>query len=72
MIDEGFEKQDLDPWEAELEFTPVWIGIEEALRINQANIGKPDYKKSDWITRETYVLSELAKSIPGGRDGRAF
>jgi len=64
-LEDGFKNQDLDPWEADLEFTPVWIDVAEALSVNKANMEKFGCRKSDWMERETYVLGLLEKREPG-------
>ena len=60
-IEEEVGEQKLDPYEKELEFEPRWISIEEALKVNVDNIDDDTKKKTKWIERETYVLSELNK-----------
>ncbi|WP_088034886.1 NUDIX domain-containing protein [Evansella clarkii] len=52
-------QQKLDGYEAEQEFTPVWIYIEEAIRQNEAAAKEPEH--NGWIQRETFVLKELLK-----------
>jgi 8-oxo-dGTP pyrophosphatase MutT (NUDIX family) len=58
-IEEKLTNQKLDPWEADLEFTPIWINIKEAFDINSKKLGKSDITETSWLKRETYVLGEL-------------
>ena len=58
-IEENLVNQNLDPWEADLEFTPIWISINEAYEINSKKINNNEVKDSDWLKRETFVLGEL-------------
>ncbi|UTR10166.1 NUDIX domain-containing protein [Evansella sp. LMS18] len=50
-------QQKLVGYEAEQEFTPVWISIEEAIRQNEAAAKEPGH--NGWIQRETFVMKEL-------------
>jgi len=58
-IEEKLVNQNLDPWEADLEFTPMWISINEAFEINSKKNSNNEVKDSDWLKRETFVLGEL-------------
>lgn len=49
--------QRLDDYEAELEFKPVWINLENAIEQNKRAKEKED--KNDWIYRENIVLKQL-------------
>jgi 8-oxo-dGTP pyrophosphatase MutT (NUDIX family) len=59
-IEDNLVKQNLDPWEADLEFTPIWISITEAFEINSKKIRNNENNDSNWLKRETFVLGELA------------
>jgi ADP-ribose pyrophosphatase YjhB (NUDIX family) len=51
--------QQLEEYEAELEMTPRWVTINEAIDGNERLMGK--YENNRWIKRENYVLEELKK-----------
>lgn len=50
--------QQLDSYESELDFRPVWIQLDKAIHSNE-EILKKDNNKNDWIYRETNVLKAL-------------
>lgn len=53
-------EQNLDSYEEDQGFTPVWIRTEEAIAHNEKVM---DYTKRNlWIQRENYVLNQLLKS----------
>ena len=58
-IEDELGTQDLDPWEKDLKFVPVWININEAFEENSKNILVNGINKSKWIERETFVLGQL-------------
>jgi len=60
-IEDNLSKQNLDPWEADLEFTPVWISITEAFNINSKKLNNSSINDNSWLKRETFVLGELVK-----------
>ncbi len=47
----------LDEYEALLDFTPIWVTLDEAIKQNERLIDK--YEKNSWVIRETYVLKQL-------------
>lgn len=51
--------QKLDDYENELDFKPVWIAINEAIRLNEEVIKKDNTNKNSWIYRETKVLKAI-------------
>lgn len=53
--------QNLDDYEAELGFTPIWINIDSAIQNNKAILGSANRKVQRWVQRETQVL-ELVKN----------
>ncbi|MBT2679317.1 NUDIX domain-containing protein [Bacillus sp. ISL-35] len=57
------ESQQLDDYEAKLEFTAKWVSLEEAITQNETLINK--LEKNSWLKRETSVLKHL-------REMRAF
>jgi len=57
--------QNLDQYERDLQFAPVWISIPEALAANRAvleSMGKQDL----WTRRENYVLQILQRLLEAG------
>ncbi len=56
--EEEFTAQDLDAYEGDLQFTPVWITGEEALERNQAVLDRGE-EVPPWTRRETRFLKEL-------------
>ncbi len=53
------EQQNLDDYEAELEFKPTWVSIDEAIRLNNIYItNNPD--QPGWAKRENMVLELLS------------
>lgn len=51
--------QQLDDYEAELDFCPRWISIEEAICNNERIIKTRSNDMNRWVNRETSVLNEL-------------
>jgi len=51
--------QQLEGYESELELTPRWVTVEEALRANRA-VQASGRGVMRWLVRETEVLSQLA------------
>ena len=49
--------QELDEYEAILDFTPKWVSVEEAIEQNE-NLIKI-YEHNGWLKRETFVLKQL-------------
>lgn len=57
------KEQNLDPYEAKLEFKPIWIDIKMAIDNNNKIIDSNDNNKANWIERETYVLKEIYNTL---------
>ena len=55
-------QQELDDYEAELEFCPVWISLEEAISLNEEILKKGSKDKNPWVRRETTVLKALREA----------
>ena len=53
--------QKLDGYEAELNFTPKWVTLEEAIKQNESLIEK--YEQNGWLKRETFVLIQLENML---------
>ncbi|MBN2853313.1 MAG: NUDIX domain-containing protein [Clostridia bacterium] len=56
--DKGF--QELDDYEADLDFKSLWINIDEAIKKNDKIITEKE-DKNPWVIRELYVLKQLKK-----------
>lgn len=57
------EKQQLDDYETELGFQPVFIGAEEALRLNEEIFARDLEHSNLFLSREICALKELIKFI---------
>lgn len=55
-----FGNLELDDYEAELEFQPVWVGIEKALEVNK-KVAAESNPAPRWTRREIFVLEILRK-----------
>lgn len=53
--------QNLDDYEADLDFQPVWMLIDEAIKINEEILKKDSNNRNPWVDRDTLVLKELRK-----------
>lgn len=47
-------EQNLDDYEVDLNLTPIWIGIEKAIDLNNKNL-----EANPWVKRENYVLKQI-------------
>jgi 8-oxo-dGTP pyrophosphatase MutT (NUDIX family) len=54
--------QKLDDYEFELEFSPVWILIDEAIYLNEEILKKDNKHRNPWVYRETKVLKALKEN----------
>jgi 8-oxo-dGTP pyrophosphatase MutT (NUDIX family) len=60
-IDNFFKEQKLDNYERDLQFKPVWISIEEAIRNNNKLMrSKSDFPQ--WTKRDTMFLEYIIKN----------
>ncbi|ESU33441.1 hypothetical protein G3A_06335 [Bacillus sp. 17376] len=48
-------------YEAELNSTPKWVTLEEAIKQNESLIDR--YKQNGWLKRETFVLKQLENML---------
>lgn len=55
------ELQQLDDYEAELDFNPIWITIDKAIEQNERLLKDETIVKNHWAFRETTVLKALAE-----------
>ena len=56
-VDDGVDSLSLDDYEREMGFSPIWIGIEEAVKKN-IEVSKSE-KCTKWVERELLVLNEI-------------
>ncbi|PYZ94943.1 NUDIX hydrolase [Salipaludibacillus keqinensis] len=63
LTDEEQVAQQLDDYEADQEFTPHWLPINEAIEANEKSLQQ--FKQNRWIYRENFVLRELLNRRDG-------
>ena len=56
QVDPTLGMQDLEDYEAELGFTPVWVTINEAVQNNRELLNDQTRSHQRWVKRETIVL----------------
>lgn len=59
-LTDGITSQELDDYEIELGFKPVWIDINEAIHVNEEIIKKGNLDENKWIYRETKALKAVS------------
>jgi hypothetical protein len=57
-VEGEFEAQKLDDYEREMGFEPVWIDIDETIRLNKALL-----RVDDWVQREIFVLEYIRQNL---------
>ncbi|MET3726888.1 8-oxo-dGTP pyrophosphatase MutT (NUDIX family) [Fictibacillus halophilus] len=57
LLNEEKVTQQLDEYEFELDFTPKWVSLDDAINQNE-NLIK-EFEKNSWLRREAFVLKEL-------------
>gem|GEM_PF-443764 len=55
--------QQLDDYEAELDFRPVWISVDKAIEINEEILNEDNKDRNPWVDRDTCVLKEIKGRI---------
>jgi 8-oxo-dGTP pyrophosphatase MutT (NUDIX family) len=60
-VQDGFGTQQLDKYEQELGFKPVWIEVDEAIQQNKAL--RESETIPDWLRREIFVLEYIQQRI---------
>jgi 8-oxo-dGTP pyrophosphatase MutT (NUDIX family) len=60
-VEDGLGVQQLDDYEEELGFEPVWIDIDRAIRCNKALIGSD--RMPEWLRREIFILEYIRKNL---------
>jgi 8-oxo-dGTP pyrophosphatase MutT (NUDIX family) len=61
-------EQRLDPYEAKLEFRPVWVDIETAIQTNKTVIDSETKRPPQWTAREIFMLEYIQKRLIGSSD----
>ncbi|HHU79250.1 MAG: NUDIX hydrolase [Caldicoprobacterales bacterium] len=61
-VNDGQIDQELEDYEAELEFIPKWVSVDSAINCNESILINENTGINDWVYRETTVLHQL-KSI---------
>ncbi|MDZ4992498.1 NUDIX domain-containing protein [Clostridium perfringens] len=56
-------EQNLDKYEEELGFLPVWISLDDAIKENERVIEEEKTNINPWVNRETFVLSKIKEYI---------
>lgn len=59
LIDETIIAQNLDTYERELDYTAVWVTLEEAIQQNERALQRVD--ANPWVQREVWILKEILK-----------
>ena len=60
-VTDGFGAQKLDGYERDLGFMPVWIDIEEAIRVNKSLLASAN--PPEWLKRENFLLEYLREKL---------
>ncbi len=53
-------EQELDAYESKLGFTPRWVKVDDAIRLNESTMAKGTMQMTRWITRDTWALRQVA------------
>ena len=64
-VEEKYCEQNLDQYEKELDFKPVWIDIALALENNRAIMNSNLNKAPRWTKRDTFVLEQIKIKFEG-------
>ena len=61
LVQDGLGAQNLDDYESELGFEPVWISVEDALSVNQSLLESAS--PPEWLRREAFILEYLQRNF---------
>lgn len=61
-ISSDIMEQELDKYEEELEFKPVWISLDEAIKVNEEVLERAAKDRNNWVERETKVLKAIREN----------
>lgn len=67
-VEENFCEQNLDQYEEDLGFEPVWIDIDMAIRNNKSIMNSNSYQVPRWTPRDTFILEEVKKYVLNKRE----
>lgn len=62
-LSDNFTSNNLDDYEAQLGFQPVWITIDQAIQANERFLDDTTREKKGWEKRETFVLKILREEL---------
>lgn len=62
-VDNVFGEQNLDQYEKDLGFKPVWVDIDEAIKNNNIIMNGNNESKPRWLSREIYMLGEIKEKL---------
>lgn len=66
QVEPMLSEQHLDAYEKELGFQPIWLEIDEAIRINNHLLRTQYRAEYRWLARETFVLEKIkARQLQG-------
>jgi ADP-ribose pyrophosphatase YjhB (NUDIX family) len=54
-------EQELDAYESELDFTPIWISVDKAIEENKRALSQ--FNSNPWVARENLVLEKIKDFI---------
>jgi len=57
------QEQQLDEYESILNFSPVWVPIDNAIKQNESLV--PQFDDNSWLNREIFSLKEIKKILNG-------
>jgi hypothetical protein len=60
-VEENYCDQNLDQYENELDFKPVWVDIDIAIENNKSIMNSKDAPR--WTKRDTFVLEQIKEII---------
>ncbi len=58
-VNAGFGKQQLDDYEEDLGFEPVWVTLDEAIATNKTVLNSTQRIPPRWTKRDTFVLEQV-------------
>ena len=61
-VGSDFSRQNLDRYEKELDFKPVWVDIDDAIKNNKSIIDSVS-DQAQWTIRDTFVLEQVKKQL---------
>lgn len=56
-------EQNLDKYEEELGFLPIWISLDDAIKENECIIEEGKASINPWVNRETFVLKKIREYV---------